>query len=928
MKSQKINRISLLFLIFLLFIHLSYADLLSVETLSPSSANLCGIYPNNVTITAENIQNNGNQTIENVTATLISEPNNGGLNIISPSLDLGSITPGLLSINLSWQVRCGDAPGEYILYVDFFSAEENLGSSQEETVSNIVVYANDNTPPVIESYSPTGVIPTSFLTLEVVTTEDATCKYSTIPEVTYANQQYQFQITGGKSHKVPLQNMVDNLYYFYIRCKDAAGNEAPADYVASVEVNAPPTATISLSKPSPLSLGTAEVTVMTSEAVKPVPSLSYSCNENAVSVPLTGSGTSWKGYIILGQANLNEVCSFSFSSIDLSGNPGSYTSSGNVFLIDTQAPSAPTLLTAVEQKGFSAKLHWRYGLEEIKQFNIYRVLEDEGDFFLYETTAQNSFTDTALKPGKTYSYSVSAVDEAGNEGPLSDEVSISIQGTLSAVEKTIGTESNYSDIKALISLSEIDAVIKEADSLLEEFNSLRTKLKADNDKVLSLRLLDRIKEAKVLLLKKKEELGILKNNDLAYKKTREEFEAISSEIKSIKHQVIANVSYGQELSFLQKPNNELVSMITGSYLEKKHPAIGEAEKKDYFLSAKKLQSAAVIKAGAQEVEIKYLNGTKEKLLLIKKEVVFTDSLLVAGLIIEYVPKELAFSVAEMILNGDVEILGRDPLLLYHLDEPGNFNYSYILKTSMDEAKIEEIVTVPVPGFSASKEFSDYRAGKNFLTGNVVSTANSLVNKIVIHGIGIYDIGIVAGVLLIVVLLIYSFVYSEKTNSVQNDPLFTFHGFFSKTMNQKDKNEFISPYQVSEEYKKAGLTPLKDQTPFLLLNNVDDSINSLEFEKAVKFYHLFSVQNGSPLCKEKIRRGYPPHRVKKKMSLLTKKILLEYRIEKGECQNMACLLNEIADLYNELLPGALEKEKRFFQRFKKVHREYSQQLLKK
>ena len=283
----------------------------------------------------------------------------------------------------------------------------------------------------------------------------------------------------------------------------------------------------------------------------------------------------------------------------------------------------------------------------------------------------------------------------------------------------------------------------------------------------------------------------------------------------------------------------------------------------------------------------------------------------------------------MILDGNIEILDRDPVLLHHPNEKGNFNYSYILKTALDGTKIEEIVTVPVPEFSVSKEFSDYRAGKNFLTGNAVSTANSLVNKILIHGIGIYDIGIVAGVLLIIVLLIYSFVYSEKTNSVQNGPLFTFRGFFSKTMNQKDKNEFISPYQVSEEYKKAGLTPLKDQTLFLLLNNVDDSINSLEFEKAVKFYHLFSVQNGSPLCKEKIRGGYPlHHRVKKKMSLLTKKILLEYCIEKGECQNMACLLNEIADLYNELLPGALEKEKRFIQRFKEVHREYSQQLLKK
>src|SRR3989344_1237990 len=494
MKQGKIKQGYLQFavlLISLLFVPLLHASPLSVETLSPSSANLCGAYSQNTTITAQKVQNAGNQTLENVTATLVSEPNGGGISIVGPSLYLGSITPGILSVNPSWQVQCAEQPGVYTLYVNFSNPLGELGSSQGDAVSIITVYANDNTPPSILSYSPAGVIPTSYLTLEVVTDEEAACRYSTIPGVGYANQQYPFQITGGKSHKAPLQNLVDNFYNYYVRCVDKAGNEAQSDYVVSIEVNAPPTAMISLSKSSPLSVGTTEVTVATSEPVKPVPSLSYACNGNSVSVPVIGSGAWWKGYIILSQANLNEVCSFSFSSTDLSGNGGSFITGGNLFLIDTQPPSAPASFTAAEQRGLSVKLSWKVSLEEIKNFNIYRRSEESNDFSHYGTTTGNSFTDAAVSMGKTYTYRVSAVDEAGNEGSYSEEVSVTIKGiTLD----DIAVIENKPAVKIKLTSAELDQKIAEINSLLDDFDKLRTKFKSGKEQVSLLDPSERIKE--------------------------------------------------------------------------------------------------------------------------------------------------------------------------------------------------------------------------------------------------------------------------------------------------------------------------------------------------------------------------------------------------------------------------------------------------
>ncbi len=938
MKQGKIKQRYLIFVTFfvMLFVYMPFlhASLLSVETLSPSSANLCGTYLQNVTITAQNIQNAGNQTIENVTATLISEPNTGGVSIVESSLYLGSITPGILSINPSWQVQCTDPPGIYTLHVNFSNTNGDLGSSQGEAVSIVTVHADDTNPPSIVDHSPVGVIPTSYMTLEVVTDEDATCKYSTIPGVAYANQQYSFQITGGKSHKVPLQNLVDNFYNYYVRCKDQAGNEVQSDYAVSIEINAPPTAMVSLSKSSPLSVGTTEVTITTSEPAKPVPSLSYTCKGNSVSVPVTGSGSSWKGYIIVNQPNLNEVCSFSFSSVDLSGNSGSYITGGNIFLIDTQPPDASTSLVAVEQRGLSVKLTWKLPSEEIKNFNIYRLSDENKDFSHYGTTTRASFTDTAVSLGRTYTYRVSAIDEAGNEGPLSEEVSLLTKGiSLDAVE--VPAENSKKPTAAVkLTLADIDKTIAEADSSLDYFNILRTKFKADNGAFPLLLPSERIKEAKVLLLKKKEEMGILKNKNPADESIKEEFQAIKDEIDKVRHTVISDIKTETEESVVVESPKEQLSTVVASYLDKQKPTVSQKEKEEFLLSVKELQSSVAVTATIRNVEITYLNGTREKVVLISKEVKLKenkakDSSSETFSLIEYVPKELASSVDEMILGEDAEVINPDPLLQYSLPETSVFNYTYILKKAVDTGAVAKTLTMVVPKITPSHVLpatkNDDRSW-DFLTGNAVV---SFVDKI-----SLYDVGITIGILSIVLLFIYSLIYSEKEISlkVRHDfPSFNTIKKYLPNINRNKKKMdsagAVYPYYAHEEYQQAGLTPLLDSTLSVLLQKTEDSLHALDFEKAVKFYHLFCIQSESSLYKKE-KASLSSERIQKKIALLTKHTLLQYAVEKNEYLNIRMVLNEIADLYNELLPGASEKEMPLFEHTRSYHNKCSTALVKR
>src|SRR5438128_2605188 len=81
---------------------------------------------------------------------------------------------------------------------------------------------------------------------------------------------------------------------------------------------------------------------------------------------------------------------------------------------DTTAPSTPSRLKAVAISCSEISLTWNGSTDSgsgVKGYNVYR-----GGVFLTQVPAPaTSFTDSGLLPLTTYSYAVSAVDNAGNE---------------------------------------------------------------------------------------------------------------------------------------------------------------------------------------------------------------------------------------------------------------------------------------------------------------------------------------------------------------------------------------------------------------------------------------------------------------------------------------------------------------------------------
>ncbi|MBH5317695.1 fibronectin type III domain-containing protein [Paenibacillus sp. GSMTC-2017] len=93
---------------------------------------------------------------------------------------------------------------------------------------------------------------------------------------------------------------------------------------------------------------------------------------------------------------------------------------------DTQAPTAPTGLQFITGNSTSISFHWNAATDNVGvvAYQVYR-----SNFGILVGTVPSTtltFTDTGLTPGTPYSYSVRAVDAAGNISPYSHPIGIKL----------------------------------------------------------------------------------------------------------------------------------------------------------------------------------------------------------------------------------------------------------------------------------------------------------------------------------------------------------------------------------------------------------------------------------------------------------------------------------------------------------------------
>ncbi|MFB9328210.1 fibronectin type III domain-containing protein [Paenibacillus aurantiacus] len=106
--------------------------------------------------------------------------------------------------------------------------------------------------------------------------------------------------------------------------------------------------------------------------------------------------------------------------------PSLVSASAPAALVDTQAPTAPANLKFTSGNSTSISMKWDASSDNVGvvAYEIYRT--NYGVLAGVVSGSTLNFTDVGLTPGTPYSYSVKAVDAAGNRSAWSNPIGITL----------------------------------------------------------------------------------------------------------------------------------------------------------------------------------------------------------------------------------------------------------------------------------------------------------------------------------------------------------------------------------------------------------------------------------------------------------------------------------------------------------------------
>jgi hypothetical protein len=640
--------------------------------------------------------------------------------------------------------------GSYTFYVRCKDAYNNIGQSKT------IGFTIDTNAPTILSTTPTGTVNQQQIELRLDTDEIATCKWSK------TNQDYdhlgnQFQITGSTIHQQSL-TLTDGINTYYLSCKDATGNKNPT-VTLNIELNLPPTATINIEKNNTyhaISQGTYKISLTTTEPLIQAPSLKLRYNNQLTNMPLEGASAQWTGYLIISPETGENVGEFIYSGTDTKGTTGTEITSGKLILIDTTPPPAPTSLKLINENN-KIKLSWDYAGEEPDHFNIYKSTTGKtGKADFEASTTERTYRDADVTNKIGYFYIISAVDKAGNEGPLSEE-----EFLMTEFQNATNQLKQDPAILAIINdkINEFDRIVQDLGvktAALEETTG-QDLLQIINEKQL-------VKEQKEIKSKIQTLIGELKTYREA-KITKEELNAkidiINTKLEEYKKGMIKEVKILGKIQSEQIPEEALLQETINEYLKNK--ALTEEQKEEYNIRTKQLQQEVRITQEIISYEIAYEYKESEKIILIKETLISTKELKEA-LIQEYLPAGLV-KVSEItftITPNDLNRLGAQWLLkdlpsseiIYTISEEKELNQLQRIRTIL-LYNLDEFLS----GLSKEKlNASDQATGKAVSAGK----QGFSLTKVVF---------IPLGILVILALLIYYFVFL-KTGSVHENEVIT------------------------------------------------------------------------------------------------------------------------------------------------------------
>ncbi|MFH0869582.1 MAG: hypothetical protein V1866_00815 [archaeon] len=566
--------------------------------------------------------------------------------------------------------------GEYALYARCKDDSNNIGDSLKMT------FKVDTYPPQMISISPTGTITKSQTSIRIDTNEIASCRWSRTSQP-YAQLPNVFQTTGAVIHEQPI-SLSEGINTYFLSCQDQTGN-SNAPVTLNIELNTPPTAAIGLQHNGSyraMSYGTYEVSLSTSEAMNQAPVLSIIYCGRSTYIPVEGSGQTWKGYLIIPDGAGECVGEFFFQGTDPKGTVGTEITSGKLAIVDTQLPPKIIYLKAVNENS-RIKLSWSYEGEEADHFNIYRSTTGKTDKANFKTSAaaeEYSDADVIHKIG--YFYVVTAVDKAGNEGPLSDEIFL-----MTEQENSSAPFKQDPDL-----LIRINSKITELESKIRSVEDEISALGQANDPDLEEFIRDR--DIVVGMEKSRDDLKQLVGEFKTYREIRmtlsdlnERIRLADSKIKEIESTIITEVSLEDKKVNEQAHDAAVLKDAINEYLRNR--ALTDAQREIYYQSTEQLQEKIRVTQEITTYKLTFKSSQTKTITRLKEKILFPSAQ--AGVLVqELLPKpaikiaDLNFKVQPLELNslGAIWSLDRlsDSEITYETEMPFDLKSPVLIRT--------------------------------------------------------------------------------------------------------------------------------------------------------------------------------------------------------------------------------------------------------
>lgn len=206
-------------------------------------------------------------------------------------------------------------------------------------------------------------------------------------------------------------------YHYRVKSRDAAGNLATSTD-QTFTTPAPPD-TLAPSVPTGLAATATSFTSVNlawTASTDNVGVTKYEIKRGGTVLTQT-TGTSYADATAVSGATY----SYTVTAIDAAGNRSAESDAATVTLpTDTAAPSAPANLVATSTGASQVTLSWTAATDNVG-VSGYRIFRDG---LQVGTATGAGFIDTALLAGTSYSYTVTALDAAGNESPASNVATV------------------------------------------------------------------------------------------------------------------------------------------------------------------------------------------------------------------------------------------------------------------------------------------------------------------------------------------------------------------------------------------------------------------------------------------------------------------------------------------------------------------------